>query len=108
MCGIGGVLRIYEPGEPVPPHHESIPESWLDTLDESIKHRGPDDQGRFRDRAVRDDGTTVDVALVHRRLSIIDHAGGAQPMVHLRRQDGTGELLRPPTSPVREPPSGSC
>lgn len=93
MCGIGGVLRIYQPGESVPPHHESIPESWLDTLDESIKHRGPDGQGRFRDRAIRDDGTTVDVALVHRRLSIIDHAGGAQPMVHLRHQDGSGELL---------------
>lgn len=96
MCGIGGVLRIYNPGESVPPHHESIPESWLDTLDESIKHRGPDGEGRFRDRAIRDDGTTVDIALVHRRLSIIDHAGGAQPMVHVRHPDGAGELLKPP------------
>ncbi|MEO1718247.1 MAG: asparagine synthase-related protein, partial [Planctomycetota bacterium] len=31
----------------------------------------------------------MDVALVHRRLSIIDHAGGHQPMVH------DGERLRP-------------
>ena len=57
------------------------PESWLDVLDESIRHRGPDGQGRFRDRVVRADGSVVDVALVHRRLSIIDHGGGAQPMV---------------------------
>jgi asparagine synthase (glutamine-hydrolysing) len=99
MCGIGGVLRIFPPGEPVPPHHESIPESWLDTLDDAIKHRGPDGQGRFRDRAIRDDGATVDIALVHRRLSIIDHEGGAQPMVHLRHPDGTGELLKPPAPP---------
>ncbi len=110
MCGIGGVLRIYEPGEPVPPHHESIPESWLDTLDESIKHRGPDGRGRFRDRAVRNDGTTVDVALVHRRLSIIDHEGGVQPMVHLRHRDGTGELLSPSGTgvpPVSPTPCGT-
>ncbi|GAB5495602.1 MAG: asparagine synthase (glutamine-hydrolyzing) [Phycisphaerales bacterium] len=90
MCGIAGIIRIHDPkdGDP-PPHLEAIPEAWLDTLDESIKHRGPDGQGRFRDRAVRDDGTIVDVALVHRRLSIIDHEGGHQPMVH------DGERLRP-------------
>lgn len=62
-------------------HAQSIPEAWLDILDESIRHRGPDGHGRFRDRAIRADGRVVDVALVHRRLSIIDHAGGAQPMV---------------------------
>ncbi len=90
MCGIAGVLRIHEPSDGQPPHHlESIPEAWLDTLDDSIKHRGPDGAGRFRDRAVRADGVVVDVALVHRRLSIIDHAGGHQPMVH------DGERLRP-------------
>lgn len=92
MCGIAGVLRIHAPGEPVPPHLEAIPDAWLDILDDSIKHRGPDGCGRFRDRATRPDGTVVDVALVHRRLSIIDHAGGAQPMVHVRGQG----LLTPP------------
>ena len=95
MCGIAGVMRIYNPGETPPPHHDSIPESWLDTLDESIKHRGPDGAGRFRDRATRPDGSIVDVALVHRRLSIIDHEGGHQPMVHLRRNDGSGKLVLP-------------
>ncbi len=90
MCGIAGVIKIHDPkdGTPPPPL-EAIPEAWLDILDESIKHRGPDGQGRFRDRAIRDDGTIVDVALVHRRLSIIDHEGGSQPMVH------DGEHLRP-------------
>ncbi|MEX2081242.1 MAG: asparagine synthase-related protein, partial [Dehalococcoidia bacterium] len=80
MCGIAGILRVHAPGQ-APPPHVAIPEAWLDILDESIKHRGPDGQGRFRDRAVRPDGSVVDVALVHRRLSILDHAGGAQPMV---------------------------
>ncbi len=89
MCGIAGILKIYQPGEPVPHHLRSIPEPWLDVLDESIKHRGPDGQGRFRDRALRPDGSTVDVAFVHRRLSIIDHDGGHQPMAH------DGERLRP-------------
>jgi asparagine synthase (glutamine-hydrolysing) len=81
MCGIAGILRVYPPGVAAPPHFESIPEAWLDLLDDSIKHRGPDGQGRFRDRAIRADGCTVDVALIHRRLSILDHTGGAQPMV---------------------------
>ncbi len=90
MCGIAGIIKIHDPNDgPPPPPLEAIPEAWLDILDESIKHRGPDGQGRFRDRAVRDDGTIVDVALVHRRLSIIDHQGGHQPMVH------DGDRLRP-------------
>jgi asparagine synthase (glutamine-hydrolysing) len=81
MCGIAGILRLHPPGAAPPPAELAIPESWLDILDESIKHRGPDGQGRFRDRAVRADGSVVDVALVHRRLSIIDHRDGHQPMV---------------------------
>lgn len=90
MCGIAGVIKVHDPKDGPPPTHlESIPELWLDILDESIKHRGPDGQGRFRDRATREDGTIVDVALVHRRLSILDHAGGHQPMVH------DGDRLRP-------------
>lgn len=90
MCGIAGILRIHDPKDGAPPHPlQAIPEAWLDVLDDSIKHRGPDGQGRFRDRAIREDGTVVDVAFVHRRLSIIDHEGGRQPMVH------DGRRLRP-------------
>ncbi len=88
MCGIAGILRVHRPGSPVPPHEVAIPEAWLDVLDSTITHRGPDGQGRFRDRAVRADGTVVDVALVHRRLSILDHAGGAQPMVSMHGPGG--------------------
>src|SRR5512141_94020 len=90
MCGIAGILRVHPPGAPPPPE-VAIPESWLDILDDSIKHRGPDGQGRFRDRAVRADGTVVDVALVHRRLAIIDLKDGHQPMVSPRgRNEGEG------------------
>ncbi|MFM9994381.1 MAG: asparagine synthetase B family protein [Phycisphaerales bacterium] len=81
MCGIAGILKVHPPGQAPPPPWVAIPEAWLDILDESVKHRGPDGHGRFRDRAVRPDGSVVDVAFVHRRLSIIDHAGGHQPMV---------------------------
>lgn len=81
MCGIAGVLRIHPAGAPPPPPDAAIPEAWLDILDDSIMHRGPDGQGRFRDRAIRPDGSVVDVALVHRRLAIIDPATGHQPMV---------------------------
>lgn len=98
MCGIAGVIRIHEPGK-APHPLEAIPEAWLDVLDDGIKHRGPDGQGRFRDRATRPDGTIVDVAFVHRRLSILDHAGGHQPMIH------DGERLRPDlTYQPGEPP----
>lgn len=81
MCGIAGILRVWPGGESPPAHDHAIPEPWLDTLDDYIKHRGPDGQGRFRDRALRPGGITVDVALVHRRLSIIDPTDGAQPML---------------------------
>ncbi len=85
MCGIAGILKVWTPAQRElalrTPHAQSIPEAWLDILDDSIKHRGPDGHGRFRDRALRADGCVVDVALVHRRLSIIDHKDGHQPMV---------------------------
>ena len=102
MCGIAGVLRIHDPADgPSPSVADSIPEHWLDILDASIKHRGPDGQGRFRDRVTRPDGKTIDVALVHRRLSILDHARGGQPMV----QGGDARLFGP-TSPAASPPAG--
>ena len=85
MCGIAGILRVYPPGSVAPAPEVSIPQSWIDTLDDNIKHRGPDGHGLFRDRATRSDGSTVDVALIHRRLAIIDPAHGHQPMVS---QDG--------------------
>ena len=88
MCGIGGILRT--DGQP-------IPEEWLDIIDARIAYRGPDGCGRFRDRVEIEDSSApngkriVEVAFVHRRLSIIDHAGGHQPMVSERgRNDSEG------------------
>lgn len=92
MCGIAGILKIWPADQRTlalnTPHVHAIPEAWLDILDDSIKHRGPDGHGRFRDRALRADGCVVDVAFVHRRLSIIDHAGGHQPMLSLGKGQG--------------------
>lgn len=88
MCGIAGIVRITSVGDGNTRRHaltrplaEAIAEAWLDALDASIRHRGPDGQGRFRDRAIRGDGAIIDVAFVHRRLAILDPACGAQPMV---------------------------
>lgn len=90
MCGIGGILRL--DGQP-------IPDEWLDAIDARVAYRGPDGAGRFRDRVVVDDADapggrrTVEVAFVHRRLSIIDHAGGMQPMVSDRGRNEAEGLV---------------
>ena len=86
MCGIGGIVRT--DGKP-------IPEEWLDAIDARIAHRGPDGTGRFRDRVEYTDASgaqrVIEVALVHRRLSIIDPADGTQPMISERgRNDEEG------------------
>lgn len=87
MCGIGGILRR---------DGEAIPEGWLDIIDARVAYRGPDGEGRFRDRVEwqsEDGPQRIDVALVHRRLSIIDHEDGAQPMVSERGRDGSEGLV---------------
>lgn len=87
MCGIAGILRVtpaptgLETEEWPPAPEKRIPDRWLDALDAGIAHRGPDDEGRHRDRVAMEDGSTVDVAFVHRRLTVIDPDGGQQPMV---------------------------
>ncbi|MDX2017425.1 MAG: asparagine synthase (glutamine-hydrolyzing) [Planctomycetota bacterium] len=73
---------LSSPRADAPPAQSLIPDTALDALDAAIAPRGPDGAGRFRDRLVRDDGLAIDLALVHRRLSILDPAGGAQPMTH--------------------------
>ena len=45
-------------------------------LDASIAQRGPDAAGRFHDHA-----EGVEILMLHRRLSVIDHVGGSQPIV---------------------------
>ncbi len=62
MCGITGYLRL-------DPRQSNLPD--LPTMTRVIAHRGPDDEEFFRD---------AHVGLGIRRLSIIDLAGGKQPI----------------------------
>lgn len=66
MCGIAGILRL--DGGPLPPGVGRA----LKAMTDSMACRGPDGEGFWRHGPV---------ALGHRRLSIIDLAGGSQPMV---------------------------
>lgn len=68
MCGIAGIFHI-ETAKPVDPER-------VRRMTDAIAHRGPDGSGVW---------TAPGVGLGHRRLSIIDLAGGAQPMLS---QDG--------------------
>ena len=61
MCGIYGVVRW----------HGSVEGSTLAAMDAALAHRGPDDSGTLLDGPC---------ALGMRRLSIIDLAGGRQPI----------------------------
>jgi asparagine synthase (glutamine-hydrolysing) len=63
MCGICG---IFEPGRSTP-----IPTATLKEMADSIRHRGPDDDGYY---------TCGGLGLAFRRLSIIDLEGGHQPL----------------------------
>ena len=63
MCGIVGVLNLHEPQ----PISEQIVPQMLST----IRHRGPDEFGIYRDEWVN---------LGNARLSIIDLSGGQQPI----------------------------
>src|SRR5262245_51322034 len=63
MCGIAGIV-YRDPQRVVDPH-------ILRGMADQIAHRGPDGEGYW---------TTEGVGLAHRRLSIIDLAGGAQPL----------------------------
>ena len=63
MCGICGVLNL-RPGPPTEA-------ARLNAMVGALRHRGPDENGGYRDEHV---------ALGQARLSIIDLAGGAQPI----------------------------
>ncbi len=71
MCGIAGVLSL-SPERRVDP-------GALDAMAAPLAHRGPDDEGRYVDPHGR-------CGLAFRRLSIIDVAGGHQPLAN---EDGT-------------------
>ena len=68
MCGLAGVARRESRG---------VATEMLDRMAGALRHRGPDGSGRYAD---------AQVGLAHVRLSIIDVAGGAQP---LGNEDGS-------------------
>lgn len=70
MCGIAGCFTVEE-GDP-PPSLEV-----LTRMAASLHHRGPDEQGIYRDSRV---------GLAHARLSIIDLSTGQQPMLSADEQ----------------------
>lgn len=72
MCGIAGIYD--RTGQP-------IDRELLQRMTSALHHRGPDGQGYFVEGAV---------GLGHRRLSIIDVEGGAQP---ISNEDGTLQVV---------------
>jgi len=62
MCGFVGVINF---------NNNTLEESILREMTDSISHRGPDDDGYFQN---------IDVSFGFRRLSIIDIDNGHQPM----------------------------
>jgi len=69
MCGIAGLVS----------RHGSADPGVLASMEASLGHRGPDDHGVYTDGAF---------GLAHTRLSIIDLAGGHQPLT-----DEAGDLV---------------
>ncbi len=59
MCAIAGMIGL------------EFDDTLMDAMSQTMQHRGPDDNGRFRCR---------DCGLLHSRLAIIDPDGGRQPM----------------------------
>ncbi|MGP9801166.1 asparagine synthase (glutamine-hydrolyzing) [Rheinheimera sp. NSM] len=63
MCGIHGLVAVKRP-QHFAPH-------WLELMGDITAHRGPDDSGQY---------LADNIALGMRRLSVIDLAGGHQPI----------------------------
>jgi asparagine synthase (glutamine-hydrolysing) len=69
MCGLVGIFDSRG--------HRPIDQGLLAAMTDSLAHRGPDGRGQY---------VAEGIGLGHRRLSIIDLAGGQQPMFN---EDGT-------------------
>ena len=59
MCAIAGILNL------------KMTEDTIEKMHRTMRRRGPDAKGVFRD---------ADVTLLHARLAVIDPMGGQQPM----------------------------
>jgi len=73
MCGLAGIVHLGHGAEP--------DRELLASMTRSMTHRGPDDEGYY---------VTGNVGMGHRRLSIIDLAGGHQPIFN---EDGTISII---------------
>jgi asparagine synthase (glutamine-hydrolysing) len=92
MCGIAGIVwRVHLHRERAMAGAHARMTQWLDSLERGIAHRGPDGKGKHFTRFV-DGEHAWHVGLVHRRLAIIDAAGGHQPMT-ARHADGTQSTI---------------
>jgi len=69
MCGIVGIINLTS--------HGQVDEARVKRMRDALRHRGPDGAGLWVDGPV---------GLGHRRLSIVDVAGGHQPMTN---EDGS-------------------
>ncbi len=69
MCGISGIFEFDQA--------RTVARETVHRMNESLRHRGPDDEGIFAGPGI---------GLGHRRLSIIDVAGGHQP---ISNEDGS-------------------
>src|SRR5215470_13268347 len=65
MCGIAGIISLN--------FREPVEEARLKRMRDVLRHRGPDGEGLWIDGPV---------GLGHRRLAIVDVAGGHQPMAN--------------------------
>jgi len=74
MCGINGIALSSR-------SRRHISAAVVERMRDVLEHRGPDDAGIFVD---------ANVGLGHRRLSIVDVAGGHQPMAN---EDGTLHIV---------------
>ena len=74
MCGIAGAVWNDA--------NKTLERTTLERMIDVLRHRGPDDEGVY----TADLQTAAGVALGHRRLSIIDVAGGKQP---ISNEDGS-------------------
>ena len=72
MCGIAGVFDFAD---------RPIDRSLLEAMTNAIRHRGPDGEGYY---------VNGHIGLGHRRLSIIDIEGGAQPIA---TDDGSCQVI---------------
>lgn len=83
MCGICGFTKMNTDSDQI-----------LKNMCNVMAHRGPDGEGRYLDD---------NIALGHRRLSLIDLEGGSQPMVR-----STGDKTARVTSPARTLDGAFC